>query len=195
MAVAFARPMRRFLSFLMASAILLAGLALGVFEIVRAEGIRPYLLIGAGLMIGAAGAWLLDEFVRSRRHRWTTMNLGKVVADYGDVLSKPSDLGLVRDINSLPHLKSEIRAALKAVLAVTTNATMREHLKIAYISLAEFQPLSHREMLALRAWNIGVAEAAASKLQSVSDVALQIQQRVASESKALKEDLEDSGLW
>jgi hypothetical protein len=69
MAAAFARPMRRFLSFLMASAILLAGLALGVFEIVRAEGIRPYLLIGAGLMIGAAGAWLLDEFVRSRWHR------------------------------------------------------------------------------------------------------------------------------
>ena len=114
------------------------------------------------------------------------MNLGKVVADYGDVLAKPSDLGLVRDINSLPHLKSEIRAALKAVLAVTTNATMREHLKIAYT-------LSHREMLALRAWNIGVAEAAASKLQTVSDVALQIQQRVASESKALK--VEDAGLW
>jgi hypothetical protein len=104
------------------------------------------------------------------------------------VLAKPSDLGLVRDINSLPHLKSEIRAALKAVLAVTTNAT-----KIAYVSLAEFQTLSHREMLALRAWNIGVAEAAASKLQTVSDVALQIQQRVASESKALK--VEDAGLW
>ena len=40
------------------------------------------------------------------------MNLGKVVADYGDVLSEPSDLGLVRDVNSLPHVKSEIRAAL-----------------------------------------------------------------------------------
>ena len=47
-------------------------------------------------------------------------------------------------------------------------------------------------MLALL-WNIGVAEAAASKLQTVSDVALQIQQRVASESKALK--VEDAGLW
>jgi hypothetical protein len=67
---------------------------------------------------------------------------------------------------------------------------MREYPKIAYTSLAEFQTLSHREMLALWAWNIGVAEAAASKLQTVSDVALQIQQRVASESKALKEDLE-----
>jgi hypothetical protein len=58
--------MRRFLSFLMAGAILLAGLALGVFELVRAEGIRPYLLIGAGLMIGAAGVWLVDEFLRIR---------------------------------------------------------------------------------------------------------------------------------
>src|SRR6185503_13139603 len=46
-----------------------AGLALGVFEIVRAEGIRPYLLVGAGLMIGAAGVWLVDEFVRQRRRR------------------------------------------------------------------------------------------------------------------------------
>jgi hypothetical protein len=56
--------MRRFLSFLMASAILLAGLALAAVEVVRAEGIRPYLLVGAGLMIGAAGVWLVDEFRR-----------------------------------------------------------------------------------------------------------------------------------
>jgi len=59
--------MRRFLSFLMASAILLAGLALAGFEIGRPEGIRPFLLVGAGLMIGAAGAWLADEIIRSRR--------------------------------------------------------------------------------------------------------------------------------
>jgi hypothetical protein len=39
--------LRRTLSFFIASAILLAGLALAAAEIVRAEGIRPYLLIGA----------------------------------------------------------------------------------------------------------------------------------------------------
>ena len=61
--------MRRVLSFLMASAILLAGLALAVAEVVRAEGIRPFLLVGAGLMIGGAGAWLFDEFVPMRRRR------------------------------------------------------------------------------------------------------------------------------
>jgi len=53
----------------MASAILLAGLALAAFEIVRAEGIRPFLLVGAGLMIGGAGVWLVDEFLRIRRRR------------------------------------------------------------------------------------------------------------------------------
>jgi hypothetical protein len=45
------------------------GVALAAAEIVRAEGVRPYLLIGAGLMIGAAGVWLVDEFVRQRRRR------------------------------------------------------------------------------------------------------------------------------
>jgi hypothetical protein len=53
--------MRRILSFLLASTLLLAGLALAANEIVRAEGIRPFLLVGAGLMIGAAGVWLFDE--------------------------------------------------------------------------------------------------------------------------------------
>jgi hypothetical protein len=65
--------MRRFLSFLMASAILLAGLALAAFEIVRAEGIRPFLLVGTGLMIGAAGVWLVDE-----------------LSDHGDAVNLPS---------------------------------------------------------------------------------------------------------
>ena len=61
--------MRHFLSFLMATAMLLAGVALATAEIGRAEGIRPFLLVGAGLMIGAAGLWLVDEFVWSRRRR------------------------------------------------------------------------------------------------------------------------------
>jgi hypothetical protein len=61
--------MRRFLSFLMASATLLAGLALAVFEIANAEGLRPFVLVGAGLMIGAAGVWLFDEFGRPLRGR------------------------------------------------------------------------------------------------------------------------------
>ena len=42
--------MRRFLSFVMASAILLAGVATG-FEIVRSDGVRPFVLFGALVMV------------------------------------------------------------------------------------------------------------------------------------------------
>jgi len=41
--------MRRFLSFVMASAIMLAGLALAAAEALRAKGVRPFFLVGAGL--------------------------------------------------------------------------------------------------------------------------------------------------
>ena len=61
-----AEPMRRFLPFLMASAILLAGLALAGFEIVRADGVRPFVLFGALVMVVISGAWLLEEFVLPR---------------------------------------------------------------------------------------------------------------------------------
>jgi hypothetical protein len=50
--------MRRFLSLMMASAILISGFALAAGEIIRPEGLRPFLLVGAGLMIGAAGWWV-----------------------------------------------------------------------------------------------------------------------------------------
>jgi hypothetical protein len=58
--------MRRFLSLLMASALLLAGLALAAHEVVRVEGIRPFVLFGALVMIVISGAWLLEEFVLPR---------------------------------------------------------------------------------------------------------------------------------
>jgi len=57
---------RRTLAFLFATAILLAGLALSFFEIVRAEGLRPFVLFGAVVMVIAGAAWLLDEFVLPR---------------------------------------------------------------------------------------------------------------------------------
>ena len=59
--------LRRTLSFLMASAILLAGLALTDFELVRADGVRPFVLFGALVMVVISGAWLLEEFVLPHR--------------------------------------------------------------------------------------------------------------------------------
>ena len=75
-------------------------------------------------------------------------DVGKIVTDYGSVLVAPSLLGLLRDINSLPHLKTEIKAALKLGLSVTTDAEFRDQLKLAYISLADFQKLTEQEVRA-----------------------------------------------
>jgi hypothetical protein len=57
---------RRILSFLFASTLLFADAALSVFEIMRADGLRPFVLFGALMMVVASGAWLLDEFVLPR---------------------------------------------------------------------------------------------------------------------------------
>jgi hypothetical protein len=51
--------LRRTLSFVMASTILLAGLALAVAEVVRAEGIRPFLLVGGAEILD--GSWKFPE--------------------------------------------------------------------------------------------------------------------------------------
>ena len=48
----------------MASAI--PGLALAGFEIVRADGMKPFVLFGALVMVVISGAWLLEEFVLPR---------------------------------------------------------------------------------------------------------------------------------
>jgi hypothetical protein len=50
----------------MASAILLAGLALAAHEIVRADGVRPFLLFGALVMVVISAGWLISEFVLPR---------------------------------------------------------------------------------------------------------------------------------
>ena len=55
--------MRRFLSFLMVSAILFAGLARAASGVLHADGVRPFVLFGALVMVVISGAWLLKEFV------------------------------------------------------------------------------------------------------------------------------------
>jgi hypothetical protein len=57
---------RRILSFIFASTLLFAGAALSVFEIMRADGARPLVLLGSLVMVVVSGAWLLDEFVLPR---------------------------------------------------------------------------------------------------------------------------------
>jgi hypothetical protein len=55
-------------------------------------------------------------------------------------------LGLVRDIKSCSHVKTEIKTALKLAMAVTTDAAVARAVEEgAYISLADFQSLTDSE--------------------------------------------------
>ena len=86
----------------------------------------------------------------------------------------------------LPNSKSAIKAALKLTLSVATDANMRDQLKVAYVCLADFRPLTEEETDALRQWN-----GATTKPNLVLDV----EERIATEAETLREDLRASGLW
>jgi len=110
----------------------------------------------------------------------------RILTDYGAVLAQPSALGVVRDVRSLPNSKSAIKAALKVALSVATGPNTRDQLKVAYVWLADFQPLTKEETRALLQWN-----GATTKPNLVTDV----EERIAAEAEALREDLRASGFW
>jgi hypothetical protein len=56
--------MRRTLYLLLANFLLFGGLTFSAFAIVQAQGLRPFVLLNALIMVAAGGVWLLDEFVR-----------------------------------------------------------------------------------------------------------------------------------
>ena len=110
----------------------------------------------------------------------------RILTDYGAVLAEPSALGVMRDLRSLPNSKSAIKAALRAALSIATDPNTRDQLKVAYVCLADFQPLTEEETGALRQWN-----GATTKPNLVLDV----EERIATEAEALREDLRAGGFW
>jgi hypothetical protein len=63
-----------------------------------------------------------------------------LVADFGEVLATRSPVpGSVADVTELPYPKDEIKRAILVMLAATTDTPLREHLKFAYVSLADWQ--------------------------------------------------------
>jgi hypothetical protein len=63
-----------------------------------------------------------------------------VVADYGEFLEKRTlTPGIVADVAELPYPKGEIKTAIVVMLSKVNDSQLKEHLKSAYISLAEWQ--------------------------------------------------------
>ncbi len=125
----------------------------------------------------------------------------EIVTAYGAVLAEPTALG-VREVRSLPYSKNEIKTALKIALSVTADADMRDGLKVAYVTLADFQPLTEREIRALQLWNDALNSSAAGDfdiaalaktLGAEGKVVTAVQNRVADEANSLEQELKSGG--
>ncbi len=56
--------MRKAISLVIASALLLGGVYMVFFEFLEAAVIRGFILLAAGVMIAAGGSWLVEDFIR-----------------------------------------------------------------------------------------------------------------------------------
>jgi len=65
----------------------------------------------------------------------------KIIHDYGIILEIGSSISTAFPVNFLPYPIDEIKKAIKIALLYEKDLSMREALKSAYISLAEFIPL------------------------------------------------------
>jgi hypothetical protein len=127
----------------------------------------------------------------------------EIVTAYGAALAEPTALGIVRDISSLPYSKNDIKAALKFALGVTADAAMRDSLKTAYVTLADFQPLSEREIRALQLWKNALSSIPAASDLDIADLAktlaaegdmvTEVKLRVADEAISLAQELTAAG--
>lgn len=63
-----------------------------------------------------------------------------ILSDYFAVLEKREKYGMAMPLSMLPHTKTEIKDAIKAVIPATEDEKEREKLQKSYITLAEFIP-------------------------------------------------------
>jgi hypothetical protein len=134
----------------------------------------------------------------------TPLEAQQIVQDYGAALEEKTALGVVRDINSLPHPKEKIKIALLFALSVTTDPTMREHLKGGYVSLSDFQELSDEQVKALQIWNKTVMgsedkmtadeiQDAVAAISHTGKEVTSLQAKCMSEAEALSRELRAAG--
>ena len=78
--------------------------------------------------------------VRPKPSTMTAAMAEKIVRDYGAVLrSGAPTLGVVADVQELPHPKERIKEALVFALRSTADPKIREALTLGYIDLADWQ--------------------------------------------------------
>ena len=85
---------------------------------------------------------LLDSlFGRKKTAAMPFKVAAKIVQDYGAMLMSTGapPPGCFADVRKLPYAKDRIKEAIAFALGSTPDPQIREHLKIAYLSLADWQ--------------------------------------------------------
>jgi hypothetical protein len=127
----------------------------------------------------------------------TVATATKIVREYGTALMSETRPGrYVTDVRNLPHRKEYIKQAHILLLRLNTDPKEREALKIGYISLANWQegvgdrPIG-LDMFDLNADPIGLV----TQIATHGDILVKWLGVLQDETKALKSELQELGLW
>lgn len=120
-----------------------------------------------------------------------------ILSDYFAVLEKREKYGMAMPLSMLSHTKTEIRDAIKAVIAKTEDDEERDKLQKGYVTLAEFIP---DEILkrATQDWK-DVADAecepgtesAVSGQKDIMKEVVKVQKEIADEGALLSQEIEE----
>lgn len=124
-----------------------------------------------------------------------------IIKAYGVVLGASGTI--VRNQSELPYSKEQIKTAIIAAIIITEDGDAREQLVLEYLSLGDFQELSDREDLAVRACDTTDMPEIVTTQQSIDlakqmskhgDVYKSVLERVTAERDALARELEEIGV-
>ena len=123
----------------------------------------------------------------------------KIIQDYGAVLASADPApDRIADVRVLPHPKKHIKEAICLALRAIDDPKIKEHLKFAYISLADWQEGVGSEQ-------VGIDIKKLNPNMDTLDMAKEIASRgralkkwmpiVKAEQDALTKELQELGLW
>ena len=122
-----------------------------------------------------------------------------IIQAYGKVLETSAPVpGCVADESKLPYPKETIKKAIIAGLRSTEDKQMKEHFKVGYIQLADWQPDIGENDQGLDLSAIDGSQDTESLASAVLEQSSGSEAWVAiaqKEQEALKQELEELGLW
>jgi hypothetical protein len=122
-----------------------------------------------------------------------------VINAYGGVLAEgKAGSGIIVDSKALPYPKSTIRAALQIALRDSADVQMKEFLKVAYVSLADFQEGVGPKPIGMNLLGIDLnsdPSDLAKALANQDPIVAKLQRIADAEMQDLKRELIGAGLW